>query len=438
MIKKLNSLQGIVKTLLFVSPFIFPLYLLRFQVYEIPFTVIEVFCYVLFAIWLVGVVFRRLPINWKSPLNYYWITVFVLFAGSTIGMLTTPHYISLPSGEILDAQRTALGVWKGWVVAPMLFFAVLTQSITSHIELKKLLRIFVYSGALLALISYGFGIFSDGITYDLRLSGFYESANYLSLFLVPPFLLSIYFLFQRKGEPGKVEYMDLASLVIMAHALFFTQSYAAIIGVFGAVGLYVLYLILWKTKKKKAAIIGFILLLLTFLVIIITQINTPKFKQFLDWENRSSTSVRLEVYEIAWNLINEEPLTGIGPGLFQAEYQTRGRSSLGRVPLEWNIPHPHNIFFAFWLNAGLLGLFALFSFIWLVHGRFVYPLIAFWGILIHGIFDTPFWKNDLSMIFWLILGSIVILQTYGINTSEKQARPIRKRLTTKVVRRTKH
>ncbi len=433
--KKFNSLQGITHKLLLISPFIFPLYLLRFQVYGIPFTVLEVFCYILFAIWLIGVVLRRLPINFQRPLNYYWITVFVLFAGATIGMLTAPHYISLPNGEILDAQRTALGVWKGWVIAPMLYFAVFTQTITSQLELKKLLRYFVYSGALVALICYGFGILNSGFTYDLRLSGFYESANYLSLYLVPPLLLSIYFLFQRKGKPGKKEYLNLSSLVIMAHALFFTQSYSAIIGIFGAIGLYVLYLILWKTKRKKAAITGFILLTLTFAVIVITQINTPKFKQFLDWENRSSTSVRLEVYEISWSLINEEPLTGIGPGLFQAEYQTRGQKNLGHIPLEWNIPHPHNIFFAFWLNAGLLGLVALFSFLFFVHKRFTYPLIAFWGIIIHGIFDTPFWKNDLSMIFWLILGSIVILQTYGTNTSKKRTGPIRRRLAPKVVRR---
>ena len=432
---KNNSLQGITHKLLLISPFVFPLYLLRFQIYGIPVTVLEIFCYILFIVWFFGIVLRHIPVVWKKPLRYYWIAVFVLFVGATIGMLVAPHYINLPSGEILDAQRTALGVWKGWVVAPMLFFAVLTQSIISSVELKKLLRIFVYSGALVALICYGFGLFSSGITYDLRLSGFYESANYLSLYLVPPLLLSIYFLFQRKGKPGKKGYMDLASLVIMAHALFFTQSYSAIIGVFGAVGLYVFYILLWKTKKKRNAIIVFIILLFTFTVLVVTQINTPKFKQFLDWENRSSTSVRLEVYEIAWSLIDEEPLTGIGPGLFQAEYQTRGVEVLGRAPMEWNIPHPHNIFFAFWLNAGLLGLVALFFFLFFVHRRFTYPLIAFWGIIIHGIFDTPFWKNDLSMIFWLILGSIVILQTYGTNSSKKRTGPIRKRLAPKIIRR---
>ncbi|MBN2087001.1 O-antigen ligase family protein [Candidatus Peregrinibacteria bacterium] len=433
--KKNNLLQGIVQKLLLISPFVFPLYLLHFQLFGIPMTVLEVFCYLIFSLWLLAIILRHIPVNWQKPLRYYWILAFVLIIGATIGVLTAPHYINLPSGEVLDAQRTALGVWKGWIIAPILYFVVLTQSITSSVDLKKLLRSFVYAGALVALISYGYAILDSGITYDFRLSGFYESANYLSLFLVPPLLISVYFLFQRRGKPEIADYLDVSSLAIMAHALFFTQSYAAIIGVFGSIGLYVLYLIIWKTKKKKAALIAFGLLVLTFSIVLLTQINTPKFKQFLDWENRSSTSVRLEVYEIAWGLINEEPLTGIGPGLFQAEYQTRGRENLGHVPMEWNIPHPHNIFFAFWLNAGLLGLSVLILFLILVHRKFTYPLIAFWGIIIHGIFDTPFWKNDLSMIFWLILGSIVILQTYGTDTPKKRTGPIRKRLNPKVVRR---
>ncbi|MBU0727532.1 O-antigen ligase family protein [Patescibacteria group bacterium] len=435
--KKTISFEAVVKYLLYFSPFVFPLYLLKFEIYGIPFTVLEVFAYALFAIWFIGVIFKKMPFSWKNPLSYYWIAVFVLFLGATIGVFTAPGYIELPSNEILDSQKVALGVWKGWVVAPMLYFAVLTQTIRTNANVKNLLHLFVYSGGLIGIISYAFGLFGDGITYDFRLSGFYESANYLSLYIVPPLLLSIYFLFQRESLRKAHIYLNLASLLIMANALYFTQSYAAIIGVFGAISLYVLYLLFRKTVRKRSIVFGLFLLAATFAVIVFTQINTPKFQQFLDWENRSSTSVRLEIYEVAWSLINEEPLTGIGPGLFQAEYQTRGRENLGHVPMEWNIPHPHNIFFAFWLNAGILGLFALLAFLVLVHTRFAYPVIAFWGIIIHGIFDTPFWKNDLSMIFWLVLGVIVILQTYGTDTPEEREAPVRKRLAPKLSKRTR-
>jgi O-antigen ligase len=432
-----NKLQGAVEFLIYLSPFFIPLYLLKFQIYGIPFTVLEVFAYALFAVWFIAVVFRRMPFTWAKPLRYYWIGAFMLFLGATIGVFASPHFMNLPNGDILDAQRVALGVWKGWMVAPMLYFAVLTQAVRSPLYLEKLMRVFVYSSAIVALSSYILALFGKGITYDFRLSGIFESANYLSLYLVPALLVSGCFIMKRSGKADTLGYLDLISFVVMAHAIFFTKSYAAIIAVFGAFVLYMLYMVAKGRVKMRTVIAGILALLATFIVVMLTQINTPKFKQFVDWENRSSTSVRLEIYEIAWNLIDKNPLTGVGPGLFQANYQIEGPRVLGHAPMEWNIPHPHNIFFAFWLNAGLLGLLALLFFLILAHRKFTCPLIAFWGIIIHGFFDTPFWKNDLSMIFWFILGAIVITQTYG--TLAPQIRPsgIRKRLTPRISKRPK-
>lgn len=428
--KTQNTLQGIIQFLIYLSPFVFPLYLIRFQLAGIPFTALESFTYLLFGLWVLALLLKKLKLSWEKPLRYYWLAAFVLIIGATIGVLTAPHYITLPSNEILDAQRATLGVWKGWVIAPLLYFAVLTQTLKKE-SVDVLLRLFVYAGALVALVAYGYGVFNGGVTYDFRLSGFFESANYLSLYLVPPTLIAIYFLFSRRLPLKWFHTLDLSALAIMLHALFFTKSYAAFLGVFGAVFLYLFLLVLKKGVATKKGKLALFVVFLTFAVVLFSQVNTPKFKQALDFKNRSSSSVRLEVYEIAASLIREEPLTGIGPGLFQAEYQTRGRTNLGRIPLEWNIPHPHNVFLAFWLNAGLLGLIALILFIAFAHIRFTYPLMAFWGILIHGLFDTPFWKNDLAMIWWIVLASVVILQTYGTDSPQKQKAPIRKRLAPK-------
>ncbi len=423
-----GALQRILIHLVYLSPFVFPLYLVKFKVYGIPFTVLEVLTYVLFGLYLISLIVKTVKIEWGKPSHYYYLFAFFLFMGATLGVFMAPHFIPLPSGDLLDSQMVALGVWKGWVVAPLLYFFVLAQVIRDSKSTETLLRSFVYSGAFVCLLSYGFGMFNHGVTYDLRLSGFFESANYLSLYIVPPLLLGIYFLLHSK----KSNLLNTAAVTIMAHALFFTQSYAAIIGVFGALGLYVLYLIIKERVSLYKIFIGLIVLLITFGAIIGSQLNTRKFKQFLDWENRSSTSVRLEIYEVAVGLISEYPLTGVGPGLFQANYQTKGPEILEKAPMEWNMPHPHNIFFAFWLNAGLLGLLALIFIIILAHTRFTYPLIAFWGLLIHGLFDTPFWKNDLAMIFWLIIASILILQTYGTHSPKIAKAPIRKRLAPRI------
>lgn len=411
----------------YLSPFVFPFYLVRFKLAGIPFTVLEFFCYLFFGLFLLAVAFGVMEVRWQKPARWYYLTAFVLLLGASLGVMAAPHFIALPSGVLMDSKQAALGIWKGWVLAPMLYFFAFTQIVDDGEKLKKLLLYFVYSGGLVAASAYVFALFDAGITYDLRLAGFFESANYLSLYLGAPLLLGIYFMLRGGTLSRRQELLNLAAITTMIHALFLTQSYAAVIAVFGALALYVLVLL----ARHKAGLLKItVVLIALFLVlgaIAGTQRNSAKFRQFVDFQHRSSSTVRLEIYDIAWGLINSYPLTGVGPGLFQGFYQVKGPEILGRAPMEWNIPHPHNLFLAFWLNAGALGILALLAFIILAHTKLTYPIIAFWGIIIHGLFDTPFWKNDLAMIFWLVLGAILILQTYGSSAPQKQMAPIRKR-----------
>ena len=414
--------------LAYVSPFFFPLYLLRYQVYGIPFTVLETFCYFFFAVFLLAVLLKIQKINWEKPARWYYLAAFVLLLGASLGVVTAPHYIALPSGIMMDSQKAALGVWKGWLVAPMLYFFTFTQIVRTPEKLKRLLRYFVYSSALVAFLAYFWALFDHGFTYDFRLSGFFESANYLSLFIGPPLLLGGYFMLHGDKLARFQKLCNLAAVTTMVHALFLTQSYAAVIAVFGSLGLYIFALLVRYKIGLKRLFIAFLGLMVVFAVIVGSQWNSRKFRQFLDFENRSSSTVRLEIYEVAAGLISEYPLTGVGPGLFQAYYQFKAPDILEKAPMEWNIPHPHNVFLAFWLGAGLLGFLAFLVLIVLSHIRLTYPVVALWGILIHGLFDTPFWKNDLAMIFWIVIGAILILQTYGSTASKKRTPPLRKRL----------
>jgi len=422
-----SPLLRLVQRLVFISPFLYPAYFLRFAVAGIPFTVTEIFIYVLFGLWVAELIRDRKIVIWDQRTRRYWYAVFLLFIGATLGVLYAPEFLQLPSGEILNAKLTTLGVWKGWVVAPMLYFAVLTQVLKSQKDVEKILRMFVYSAVLVSLLAYGLGLFSKGVTIDFRLRGFYESANYLALYLVPAILINIYFVLRRQSPPTKQDVINISTLVILVYSLFFTQSYAGIIGVFGSLGLFVLYLAIKIPKFRKKGIGAIFLLVAIFIVIILSQLNAPKFKQFLDYKNRSSTSVRLEIYQTSWDLLKEHPVIGHGPGLFQANYQIQAPKTLERAPLEWNMPHPHNIFLGFWMNAGLLGLIAFLALLIFVHRPFTYPLIALWGIVIHGLFDMPFWKNDLAMIFWLIIASILILQKHATHPIKKPASKIARR-----------
>lgn len=405
-----SHLQRIVRNLVIASPFFFPAFLLRFKVAGIPFTALEVFIYLLFGLWLIESVRDRRNVVWDKPIRRLWYAAFALVIGAAIGVVFSPITIVLQDGTLLNARQVSLGIWKGWVLAPVLYCAVLTQVLRSYEDVRKVLRAFLYSAALVGLGSHLLALFGDGLTIDFRLRGFYASANELALVVVPAILVAVAFLFQRHRPPNRWDSLDLFALAIVSYTLFFTQSYAGILAVFGSLALFVLLQFFRNPAQRRAILSAFIVMILAFAAVLATQINTPKFKQFLDFENRSSTSVRLQIYQVAWDLVKKHPLDGVGPGLFQASYREDAALVLGQPPMEWDMPHPHNIFLAFWLNAGLLGLAAFVALLVFSHRRFTYPLLALWAIVIHGFFDTPFWKNDLAMIFWLVIVAIVVLQ----------------------------
>ena len=83
--------------------------------------------------------------------------------------------------------------------------------------------------------------------------------------------------------------------------------------------------------------------------------------------------------------------------------------------------YPHNLFLNIWTELGLLGLIAFFWLAWLiirtaVHGRLKsrpYVLALFAALLamtIHGLVDVPYFKNDLSVLTWILIVGL-ILQT---------------------------
>ena len=87
--------------------------------------------------------------------------------------------------------------------------------------------------------------------------------------------------------------------------------------------------------------------------------------------------------------------------------------------------YPHYIFLNFWTEIGLLGALI---FTWLI-GRYYYdaikllskveknkrPLLlaligAMSAIFIHGLVDVPYFKNDLAIIFWLLVAILGLIK----------------------------
>lgn len=117
-------------------------------------------------------------------------------------------------------------------------------------------------------------------------------------------------------------------------------------------------------------------------------------------------------------MIKNHPFFGVGLRGFEQEYL----SLQSEFPpyLEWAVPHPHNLVLALWLQTGISGLLGFVLIVgylsrklWrrllydkervnmLESALFLSLLLVF---LTHGLVDTPFFKNDLSLQFFAVSG----------------------------------
>lgn len=396
-----------------VFPALFPLYLFRASWFGVPVTMVEMALFVLIILFVFTEKIWS-PKWWFQNASHWklWpVGIFLLAALISTFIVQSP--LEWIDGSVFESQTRAIGILKGWVLAPLAYFAIARHTFSekpSYVSIA--LDAMLVGGAGLALLAINQEISGEFLTADGRASGPFESANYLSLYLGP---LVVYGVLQslegRYWDFRRSIRLVLTFLVTVG--LYFTESYAAWLGVAAAIGLWAVFSFNKLPKKWRSILLmGFVT---SIVVLFLSQLGTDKLLQFFEFSERSSSSVRLEVYEISLSLIAQNPFFGLGLGQFEWFYQTEAVNILGHAPFEWVMLHSHNIFLAMWLNVGLLGLAA---FIWMCSkalawlfendkkGRSVaaFMLVA---LLVHGLFDTPYFKNDLAFQFWLLMAILL-------------------------------
>lgn len=371
--KKLLNLENLV----YVTVLALPLYLVRFPIFGIPTNVFEVlalFCLVWFFIQS-----RSFKIA-SRDYEAYWVPICLVMIGLFVSTLLNDEY------------RTGFGIIKGWFVVPLLFAWVAVETMKP----KKIFQAMYQSAFLVAAIALAYFILGE-MTFDGRLQSFYNSPNFLAMYLAPAVIIGA-----RLWEDNK-KYYGL-SLMLIIFSLYLTFSYAAWIAVFLAIAAGFVFEKREFFRNKKIALI-LVLILAAFLF----QLGTSKMESLLKMEERSSFSSRMMIWSSAGKIISDNPIWGIGPGNFQDKYLEYQKYF--PLYLEWAVPQPHNIFLAFWLQAGFLGLagFVWLLFMWFKNLRMgnkkevrvISGLIMIY-ILLHGIADTTYFKNDLAVVFWLV------------------------------------
>jgi len=364
-----------------------PLYLLKINFFGIPTNLWEILTVVTIFWWIIKKK-GRLAIDWKRrDIKYLSIGVGMIFAGLFISTVLNKNYLA------------GFGIIKSWFLVPCAFSFMAVSALGQN-KLKNIFGALYISAFLVALISLIYYMLGE-TTYDGRLQAFFNSPNYLAMYLSPAVIIAIYLLGESRKQKTRLRSIYI-SLAIISLALFFTYSYAAWVSV-------IVSLIFFTVISKKPGRRYLIAILLGIILVLFFQKNSEKFISLLSLDERSSLASRVMIWRSAEKLIEDNWLFGIGPGNFQADYLQYQKY----YPpyLEWSVPHPHSLYLAFWLYSGILGLTGLLILIYLAVARLwknkrreivsLASLSIVIYFLIHGVFDTTYFKNDLAVVFWL-------------------------------------
>jgi len=381
---------------------ILPAYLVRFSVFGIPTTVLEVIIYLVFAIGLI-LFFRT---RRKIKPAKIWLPAGLLLLAAIISVWVSPLKIS------------ALGELKAFFIDPLLVLWLMLVYLS-----KKDFRLILGVVSLSALFVSFHAIWqylSQNITPDGRVIGIFGySPNYLALFLAPITALFIGYSIENWQKNHLNNFASLGASAFYLIALYLSGSRAGLLVVLAGLIAFSIFKYWSKISSKiylKISLAVFILIA----VFIGWFFFKPNFS--LSPENggrvTSSNNIRWQIWGTSLELGRNNPVLGLGLGNFQPAFTelTKNRANFPEYISPWALT-PHNLYLMFWLSTGILGIGA---FIWILvifyqqgfklkTSESAILLAGMTALLLQGLVDTPYFKNDLCLIFWCLVGLVIIL-----------------------------
>ncbi len=366
-----------------------PTYLIRYEFQGIPTTFLELLVLVFLAITFLTNLNHLGQLKQFKTIN--WMVVAFLAAGA-ISVLVSPE------------KAKALGEFKAFILEPTLFFYAVRLVIKKPNDLKPPLNLLFLSAVIISI----FGIIQYFTLWNLpmrfwgtgveveRITSFFDYPNALALYLAP---LATFFFAMLLASDKVVNGKNLAvGLIIILFALMLTFSRGAWL----AVTFTALLLLLIRYPWKQVFGIGAIALL------IFVAVPQTRDRISLILHDPSSTA-HSKLMSAAVNKIIQNPL--FGNGLYGFRTTLAQQNFQGEI-----LNYPHNIFLNFWVEMGILGLLSFLGIIIVTLKE--YRISPNWyrfaasaflvAVVVHGLVDVPYFKNDLSVLFWFMVSVFYI------------------------------
>ncbi len=386
-----------------------PCYLLRFDLFGLPTTLLEWLTIVLIVSWIARGEWKRVR---DLPRPWLYAAGFMLLA-AVVATITSAD------------RHAALGILKAYFVEPILFFLVAATTLTQPRD--RLRTVFAFGAgaafaSLVAVFQRATGL-AIPVPWDVsrRATGPFPYPNALALYVEPAVVLAAFRLYelacaQTKNARAIAAWAAIAALgaagVVLAQS---EAGGAALLATLFAASLFVPRLRRFTVPLAGAA-------LAIFFAIPAGRRYLIQKIQFGDY----SEQVRLGQWQETWNMLRTRPIFGAGLSGYPAALKPFHTHTADEI-----FQYPHTLVFNVWSELGLLGLAALAFLAWAAvravrDGRerperwFVFACLAvFAEMTLHGLADVPYFKNDLSVLTWIFL-ALLVAAAYG-RTSARNA-----------------
>lgn len=425
-----------------------PSYLFRANLGGLPLTFLEVMILISGALWF----FRNFLPQWPGIIKNHAQRRPYPYSIEIILLLI----ISLAACTLSGFSLQSLGIWKAYFFEPILLYILIYNYFPAKEDRVKILwALLISAGAvsLFAIFQKITGLFIANPFWAAestrRSISFFGYPNAVGLYLAPLILIFSGWLWSLdwKNRGRQMTEKIIIAVVIFCSvlAIYFARSEGALIGLVAG------GLVLALAGGQRARLGLAMLVLLAFAGLAVSpptrsyliekftlhdlsgEIRQQQWKEtfkMLAVNNRLITGAGLDNYSLAIKPFHQEGIFYNSDQIANFDAVVWASSTLRTKywqPVEIYM-YPHNIFLNFWSE---LGIFGLLLFAWLIGKHlficwklnrqlslnktgepasgpddkyFISSLAAAMiVILVHGLVDVPYFKNDLSALFWILI-----------------------------------
>ncbi len=326
--------------------------------------------------------------------SWFFVATILLVIAGAISVIVAPD------------RRAALGLFRAYFIEPLLFFLVLVNVVRRSRHAFLLVAGLGAGGIVAALLN--IAIVIDA----LRIRGFdtaqdapvavYQTSNAVALFLVPLIAVAGAVLLHSTSNLQRRLAALFVAIAGMGVVLSFSRGgYVAMLAV--AIGLALSHTRRWWLLAALAALV--------VIAIRVPIIASRLGHELSTTDPRNTLAGRIHLWQATLQMMREHLVFGTGLSGY-AHAMSPWPNGLSQVI------YPHNLLLNFWVATGVLGVVAFvvlliqgFRMTWRGWKRGEVDwrpfelgvLLALFSMVVHGVVDVPYFKNDLSFEFWVLM-----------------------------------